>query len=337
MKAGIAALQSSRWPTSTLRGRRSHRAVVRDRVGRIIDDTGFLKQGKHSVGVQRQYTGSAGKTTNCQVAVSLTVATSTAHLPIDFDLYLPTCWTEDAKRRSEGRIPAEISFRTKPQIALDMISRAVQGGVPKGIVLADAGYGNGSEFRAGVRALGLEYGVAIQGTNLLWRLGQNEQIVGDAISAQDLARQLTEEDFRRCTWRDGTGGGLSARFAAYRVASAHKDALVDRSDREAIWILIEWRDGEAEPTHFHLCSLPQSTTRKQMVRLIKERYRTERAYEELKGEFGLDHFEGRRYSGWHHHVSVVLCCFAFAAAEIARRFPPSAADETIVDSVTAAA
>ena len=117
----------------------------------MVDDTGFLKQGKHSVGVQRQYTGSAGKVANCQIGVSLRVATRTEHLPLDFELYLPECWANDAARRREARIPADVPFKTKPQLALQMIDRAVEDGVPPGVVLADTAYGSCSQFRARLR------------------------------------------------------------------------------------------------------------------------------------------------------------------------------------------
>ncbi|WP_395854274.1 IS701 family transposase [Cystobacter fuscus] len=125
----------------------------------IVDDTGFLKQGKHSVGVQRQYTGSAGKITNCQIGVSLSVATRTEHVPLDFELYLPESWANDTARRQEARIPEDIPFKTKPQLAVQMIGRAVTDGVPKGVVLADSAYGSSGEFRAQVRSLGLHYAV----------------------------------------------------------------------------------------------------------------------------------------------------------------------------------
>jgi SRSO17 transposase len=131
----------------------------------IIDDTGFLKQGKHSVGVQRQYTGSAGKVTNCQVAVSLSIATETEHAPIDFELYLPESWTEAAKRREEAHIPKDVVFKTKPELALDMLKRAVEDDLPRAIVLADGGYGDSFKFRAATRALGLDYGVGVHATD----------------------------------------------------------------------------------------------------------------------------------------------------------------------------
>jgi SRSO17 transposase len=287
----------------------------------IVDDTGFLKQGKHSVGVQRQYTGSAGKITNCQIGVSLSVATRTEHLPLDFELYLPEGWANDEARRREARVPADVSFKTKPQLALQMIDRAVQDGVPPGIVLGDTGYGSSSQFRAHLRSLGLHYAVAVDPQTTVCLLDEKGRPRGDARSVLDLALRIHERGgFRRCTWRKGTQEDLSARFALRRVIAAG----VPQREQEPLGLLIEWRDDEPEPANYFLVSLPGFRTKKQLIRLVMQRWRTERVYEDLKGELGLDHYEGRRFPGWHHHVSVALCCYAFIVAERARRFPPSA-------------
>ena len=293
----------------------------------IIDDTGFLKQGRHSVGVQRQYTGSAGKVTNCQVGVSLTVATATTHLPIDFELYLPRSWADDAARRNEARIPAAIPFRTKNELALGMLRRAKAAGVPRGIVLADCAYGNSSDFRKELDGLDLDYIVGIESNTKLHHVLPDGSFAEETKSARELALRLCyiPKQFQRVTWRDGTGGALSARFAFRRVVPAHGD--VDPHEQRALWLIAEWRDGEVEPKHFFLAKLPHEAAKKRLVRLAKERWRTERAYQDLKDELGLDHFEGRRFRGWHHHVSVVLCCYAFVVAERVRRFPPCAASE----------
>jgi SRSO17 transposase len=287
----------------------------------IVDDTGFLKQGKHSVGVQRQYTGSAGKITNCQIGVSLSTATRTEHLPIDFELYLPEQWANDPARRTEARIPPEVTFKTKPQLALQMIERAVQDGVPQGVVLGDTGYGSSAEFRARLRSLGLHYALAVYPHTTVRLLDAQGRPKGDALSVSDLAFSLHERGgFRRCTWRQGTSEALSARFALRPVIAAG----VPKSEQEPLWLLIEWRDGELEPANYFLISLPERRTKKHLIRLVMQRWRTERVYQDLKGELGLDHYEGRRFPGWHHHVSVALCCYAFIVAERVRHFPPSA-------------
>jgi SRSO17 transposase len=290
----------------------------------IIDDTGFLKQGKHSVGVQRQYTGSAGKTTNCQIGVSLTVATRTEQLPIDFALYLPEAWTENAARRREARIPDDVQFATKSELALNMLQRAVDSGVPPGIVLADQAYGTGREFRSGIRAMGLHYGVAVDNRTVVMVFDKLGRRRDEIVSLIDLAHRIDSQGgFRRCTWRQGTQGALSARFALRRVVPAYDDAR-GIEKREAVWLLIEWRDNEDAPANCFLCSLPGRVTKKQLVRCVMQRWRIERTYQDLKDELGLDHYEGRRFPGWHHHVSVVLCCYAFVIAERVRHFPPSA-------------
>lgn len=288
----------------------------------IIDDTGFLKQGKHSVGVQRQYTGSAGKITNCQIGVSLTVATRNEHVPIDFELYLPALWATDDRLRSKAHIPDEVAFKTKPELALEMIRRALDDGVGPGVVLADAAYGS-TDFRRGVRDCGLHYAVGIEPQTKVWEIGSVMQRGGASIGVKDLASKLRRAGkFRRCTWRAGTKQDLSAKFAVRRVRACVDDKH-GPDDQESVWLVIEWRDGESEPANYFLSSLPISTRKKPLIRLIMQRWRTERAYEDLKGELGLDHFEGRSFRGWHHHVSVVLCCYAFVISERVRHFPPS--------------
>lgn len=289
----------------------------------IIDDTGFLKQGNHSVGVQRQYTGSAGKIANCQVGVSLGVATNSEQIPVDFELYLPECWTEDAVRRDEARIPDEVTFKTKTVLALDMIKRAKQAGIPGNIILADSAYGDSTDFRNTVRELGFDFAVGVLPTLGVLRLDRHERVNTKPQSVAELVATLPKKAFRRLTWREGTKAKLSSRFGFVRVKTTHDDGI-PLAAREAIWLVAEWPEGEKKPTKFFLTTLSRRMSHKQIVLLIKERWRTERMYEDLKGELGLDHFEGRSFPGWHHHVSVVLCCYAFVVAERARAFPPSA-------------
>ncbi len=287
----------------------------------VIDDTGFLKQGTHSVGVQRQYTGSAGKVANCQVGVSLTLATASDHLPVDFELYLPTSWTDDAARRREARIPDDVVFKTKPELALEMLTRAHQDGLPLGVVLADSGYGNSSEFRLGLHRLGLQYSVGVAANSKVFEVREVVNRGGQAIDLRKLASKLDAKGkFQRFTWRTGSRGELSARFAMRRVAPC-AELHHELDERSTVWLLIEWRDGEADPANYYFSSLPPDTSLDALVRITTQRWRTERAYEDLKGELGLDHFEGRRFRGWHHHISVVLCCYAFAVAERHRFFP----------------
>jgi SRSO17 transposase len=302
----------------------------------IIDDTGFPKQGKHSVGVQRQYSGTLGKIGNCQIGVSLTIATKHEHVPIDFALYLPTSWTDDFARRERARVPADVVFKTKPDLALELVTRAVEDKIPGNILLVDAAYGASSEFRNTVRMFGFDLGVAVTASTKVWPLDKMNRRRGAPLSAQDLGVELGQRAFRRITWREGTCGKLSSRFAFRRVKVAHDDGT-DAGDREPMWLVIEWPEGDAKPTKFILTTLPRRMSKKQIVRIVKERWRTERAYEELKGELGLDHFEGRSFPGWHHHVSVVLSCYAFIVSERVRRFPPSAGRKGGADAIAFAA
>lgn len=284
----------------------------------IVDDTGFLKQGKHSPGVQRQYTGSAGKTANCQIGVSLVLANEHAHVPADFRLYLPVSWANDPARCLQAHIPADCQYTPKWALALEMIEAARHAELPSGVVLADCGYGNVTAFRDTLDALGMQYAVEVQSNTMVQAVHGGAR--ADRVNVMELGTML-EHKLRRVTWRVGSKTTLHSRFARIRVVVARDDGL----QREPEWLLVEWPEGEPRPTKFALSSLPASISCVQLVRTFKSRWRIERSYEDLKGELGLDHYEGRSWVGWHHHVSVVLACYAFLVAEQVRSFPPSAA------------
>jgi SRSO17 transposase len=290
----------------------------------IIDDTGFLKQGKHSVGVQRQYTGSAGKTANCQIGVSLSIATDHAHLPIDFELFLPESWTKDPARCEKGGIPRDVAFKTKLDLALGMIERAARDDIPGDVVLADSFYGHSRPFRDAVHLMGFDYGVAIYETDRMFLLDCEGVPRTELLAAKELGRRLGNGAFRWYTWREGTSKKLSSRFALCRVAVPAESGTAESAARTE-WLIIEWPEGEKEPTKFILTTLGEKMPAKEIIRIVHERYRTEKVYEEMKGELGLDHFEGRSFRGWHHHVSVAICCYAFVVAERARKFLPATA------------
>jgi SRSO17 transposase len=302
----------------------------------ILDDTGMLKQGKHSPGVQRQYTGSAGKIANCQIAVTLSIATRTEQIPIDCELYLPKSWINDRDRCAAARIPESVPFLTKTEQALEMIRRAASDGIPGDIVLADAFYGRSHELRQAVRGLGLDYAMAIDLDTKVWVLDTRERRRGEPSEVGSVGEMLPAKAFRKVTWRDGTHGKLASRFCFRRVKVAQDDGT-EPSEREPVWLAIEWPYDEAKPTRFVLTTLRRRMTKKQIVRTIKERWKTERVYQELKGELGFDHFEGRSFTGWHHHVSVVLCCYAFVVAERVRAFSPSARRPRQADPLAIAA
>lgn len=282
----------------------------------IIDDTGFLKQGKLSPGVQRQYSGSAGKTVNCQIAVSLTVATATEHLPLDMQLYLPQSWANDRARCAKAKVPDDVVYQPKWQMALIMMSRAKAAGVPVGVALADAAYGNVAEFRAGLRWLDLEYAVGVNSNTVVTPVSKSHGLGMSRMSLAELAKALPRRAYRHTTWRQGSRRAMLSRFAMLKVDAGDADGVHH-------WLLIEWPEGEEHPTHFTLALMRREPSRKSLIRITKDRWRTERVYQDLKGELGLDHYEGRTYRGWHHHVTTVLCCFAFVLGERLRHFPPS--------------
>ncbi len=288
----------------------------------VVDDTGFLKQGEHSVGVQRQYTGSAGKITNCQIGVSLEIATATQHAPIDFELYLPETWTEDPARRSKARIPDEVTFKSKVDLALGMIERAARAGIPGETLLSDSAYGDSNTFRGTVRRLGFDYAVGVKRNTKVCRITAAGQLA-TAMNLEALAKTIPRRRRRLLRWREGSKVTLTGRFSFCRVKPTHDDGT-PIEEREAVWLVVEWSADGKQPLKFYFTTLPRRMSHKQIVRTIKERWRTERMYEDLKGELGLDHFEGRSFVGWHHHVSVVICCYAFVVAERAGSFPPSA-------------
>ncbi len=207
-----------------------------------IDDTGFLKQGSHSVGVQRQYTGSAGKIANCQIGVSLSVATRTEQVPIDFELYLPKSWTESQELREEGHIPENVTFKTKVEQACEMICRAVADGIPRGVVLTDSFYGDEPSFRAAVRSQGLDYAVGIKSDNRVWKLGRRGRPCAEPLTVAQLARSLKPKRFRRVTWRQGVRAPLSSLFAMQRVTPAYRAAGEDLASRESVWLIVERPD-----------------------------------------------------------------------------------------------
>ena len=306
----------------------------------IIDDTGFPKKGSHSVGVARQYCGQLGKQDNCQVAVSLSVATAQASLPVAWRLYLPESWAADEARRAKARVPEAVALRTKPQIAAEQIETLMAEGVAPGPVLADAGYGDDVRFREAITDLGLDYMVGIKGTTTVWPPGTAPSVpswrgrgrrpkrlrrAGDAapVSAvRALAHSLSAEDWQEVTWRDGVAEPLRSRFAALRVRPAHRDHARS-TPRPEEWLLVEWPKDEAEPTKFWLSSLPADTAMERLVYLAKLRWLIERDYLELKQELGLGHYEGRGWRGFHHHAALCIAAYGFLVAE-KTAIPPSA-------------
>ncbi len=306
----------------------------------IIDDTGFPKKGRHSVGVARQYCGQLGKQDNCQVAVSLSIANESASLPVAWRLYLPEIWADDPERRKKAKIPDAIGFETKPMIALEQIRAAHAAGVPAGVVLTDAGYGADGAFRTGVTELGLVYVVGVQPTLSVWRAGEGplppKAWRGSGrppslmrrtpdhkpLSAKALAESLPAEAWQTVTWREGTNADLVSRFAAVRLRPASRD-YKRAEPRAEEWLLVEWPEGDKEPLKYWLSTLPCETSLPDLVATAKLRWRIERDYRELKQELGLGHYEGRGWRGFHHHASLCIAAYGFLLAA-REAIPPSA-------------
>src|SRR5467141_2074829 len=298
----------------------------------IIDDTAFPKQGKHSVGVHHQYCGQLGKQANCQVAVSLSIANHAASLPVAYRLYLPKDWVDDDARRSKAGVPSDISFKTKPEIALEQIRWACKAGLPRGVALMDAAYGTDSRLRTGMTALGVTYVAGIQPKILVWPPGTGPKRRGrplnntgrrdepDLISAKRLALDLPKHAWRTIRWREGSADWLSSRFARVRVRVAHSQLMPESLSQE--WLLIEWPEGEAAPTKYWLSTLPANISFRELVDFAKLRWRIERDYQELKQEVGLGHYEGRGWRGFHHHATMCIAAYGFLISE-KETIPPS--------------
>lgn len=306
----------------------------------VVDDTGFPKKGQHSVGVTRQYCGQVGKQENCRVAVSLSVTTEASSMPVAFRLYLPEVWANDRQRREKAGVPPEEVFRTKPEIALAQIRRARERGIPEGIVLADAGYGNDTGFRTKLTHMGLRYVMGIMSTVTVWKPGHGPKppaaykgmgrpprlLQRDAnhqpVTVKQLALSLPPAAWKSVTWRQGVKKKLRSRFAAVRVRPAHRDNWKAEPHAEE-WLLIEWPKGEAEPTKYWFSTLAADLSLAALVHTAKHRWIIERDYQELKQELGLGHFEGRSWRGFHHHATLCLAAYGFLVSE-RNRFSPSA-------------
>jgi SRSO17 transposase len=285
----------------------------------ILDDTAYPKKGTHSVGVGRQYCGVLGKQDNCQVAVTLSLANELMSVPAAYRLYLPEDWASDRARRRVAGVPDEVVFKTKTQIALDEIDRLVADGVAKAPIVMDAGYGRATELRDAIAERGMQYVAAIREEMTVQLPGQKG--VREHIAVGDLARELPKSAWRSVWWRHGTKGEMRSRFALLRVRAAKREPG-RREERPLEWLLIEWPTTEAAPIKFWLCNLPTGTRISKIVNLAQMRWRVERDYEELKGELGLDHYEGRGWLGFHHHGALCIAAYAFLTAERARLSPP---------------
>jgi len=284
----------------------------------IIDDTAFPKHGPHSVGAHHQYCGQLGKQAVCQVVVTLSIANHDASLPIAYRLYLPEEWAKDAARRQKARVPEQIAFKTKPQIALEQIRAACAADVPRGVVLMDASYGSNSALRTGISALALAYVAAIVATVKV-RAAPERGAPERRMSVKELALSLPKQAWHTIAWREGAADRLRSRFARVRVRIAPTRRAAGRAEET---LLIEWPEGEAEPTKYWLSTLPENISFRRLVDIAKMRWRIERDYQELKQEIGLGHYEGRGWPGFHHHGTLCIAAYGFLISE-RETIPPS--------------
>jgi SRSO17 transposase len=303
----------------------------------IIDETSFPKAGKHSVGVARQYCGTLGKVANCQVAISLHWATAEASCPILWRLYLPKEWLEDGERAAEVKLPPETPYRTKTELALEVIDQALAWGLPALPVVADSFYGNDFSFRQSLRERHLPYAVQVESSTVVWTEDPNQvalpppkntgrprkypppAALARPQSLQAVAEQLPASTWRTVAWREGSRGTQRSRFAMVRVWAAHGWREQAHPQRVAEWLLVEWPKEEKEPIKYWLAQLgAQPLGLRRLVRVARARWRVEQDYRELKEELGLDHYEGRQWLGWYHHVYLVSIAYAFLRSEQAR-------------------
>lgn len=295
----------------------------------VIDDTTFPKQGKHSVGVQRQYCGALGKKANCQCAVSVHYVAPKGHYPLDMRLYLPDSWLDDPARLNKAGVPGVERRRlSKGQIALELLDRVRAEGLPGGVVVADSGYGVSGPFRAGLAERGLHYVVGVTDEMLVFtepprwiapaaatggRPQKRHRLAEDSPRPIRLKELAIQTPRRKVTWREGTKGPMWGRFAWLRVWPAGGWATGQCADAEPIWLLIEEQaDGKLK---YAFSNLPADTRRINAVRLWRSRWPVELGYQQMKEELGLDHHEGRSWRGFHHHACLVMLAFGFLTLE----------------------
>jgi SRSO17 transposase len=313
----------------------------------VIDDTGFPKFGKMSVGVARQYSGALGKIGNCQIGVSINAATEDASCPLNWRLFIPEEWDEQSKfnqeRRERAKLPEDVHHVEKWRLALVMIDELICWGIKPSVILGDGAYGDITELRTGLEQRRIEYvldvkaGTSAYGEDVKperpeWK-GNGRPTQAryreDPSSLKELALAAGKKAAVTVTWREGTRGKMNSRFLALRVRPANielrRAAHKSGGELPVRWLICEWPSKEPEPTKYWLSNLPADTPLKQLVRLAKMRFRIEQDYRELKDALGLDHFEGRTYRGWNHHVTLVSVAHAFLTLERRRRPPTRAA------------
>lgn len=337
---------SSTWEVAPVRRRIATLATeVIDPQVWVVDDTGFPKDGPASPGVARQYSGTLGKISNCQITVSLNMATDAASSPINWRLYLPKAWddtytetTQQAHqiqhRRTKAGIPDDVRHQPKWQQALEMIDQATEWGLEPPPIVADAGYGDTTAFRQGLTDRNLDYVVAVSHTISAYAADDRPETRQSATgrgrpsvpkyrakprSIKDLAVAAGRKQLRQVTWRRGTKhsptnptGAMRSRFLALRVRPANREIPRNPDGSlPAVWLIAQWPPHQSAPTDYWLSTMPADTPLKTLVRYAKMRWRIEHDYRELKYALGLDHFEGRSYHGFHRHLTLVTAAQLF--------------------------
>lgn len=299
----------------------------------ILDDTSFPKEGKHSVGVARQYCGALGKIANCQVAVTLHWSGAAASCPLGWRLYLPREWCEDPDRLAKVKAPPEVQYRTKSELALELVDQTLAWGVPRRPLVSDSFYGNEFRFREQLRQRGMHYAVQVEPSTVVWdqepdiplpvpgkrgrpRKHPPLESIPPPRNLSSLSQTLPADAWHGVEWREGTRGPQRSRFALLQVWAAHDWRTRSQMAREAEWLLMEWPENAAAPTKYWLAWFEsQPPGLRQIVSIARSRWRIELDYRELKDELGLDHYEGRHWLGWHHHVMLVTIAYAFLRSE----------------------
>jgi SRSO17 transposase len=319
-------ITDSPWRDEPVRRRLAARMTSEiEPVGWIVDDTGLPKDGRFSPGVAHQYCGALGKTANCQVLVSVNAATDRASCPLGWRLFLPESWDQDAERRERARIPEEVRHVPKWQLALEVLDELIGWGLERRVVQADGGYGDITAFRVGLEQRELEYVVQVKGVTS----AQPADAVPVApayqgrgrpcttrypekpVSLKDLALAAGREHVHTIGWREGDRGPLASQFVAIRVRPANDAQRDEDGVLPERWLLAEWPEGKDEPVKYWLSNLPADAPIVTLVALAKLRWRVEHDYRELKQCLGLDHYEGRTYTGLHHHLTSVTVAHAF--------------------------
>jgi SRSO17 transposase len=297
----------------------------------VVDDTGIVKDGRHSPGVKRQYSGTLGKIGNCQITVSVHAVGERGTLPLGWRLYLPEEWCEDQERRRKAKIPDEVAFATKPQLAGDLCEQAAGWELPTAPILADSAYGDDAGFRGRLAEHGLTYVVAVRAETSVYgpetsfsvpprrgnvgRLRTVARPDRKPESVRALAERLPADAWQTLPCRTTSAGeDVCSRFAFVRIVATNPVRNRNRPPRQE-WLIIEWPEHADAPSDYWLSNLAADEPAERLARLARLRWLVELDYRQLKGELGLDHYEGRSYRGFHHHTALVTCAHAFLTEE----------------------